>query len=301
MDRPAIYSDAPAKGWRTWSFLVPIIGLLLIVVSTILPDFALEYLGLTDARGAPIGLAGFIAVLLGPFAALLATILAWVLLVERRPLSTIGLSGAGVGRFLGGLVSGLIMVCATVAAIWAAGGFVVGDYAPAFRSPEALGAAALLLAGFAFQASVEEIVFRGWMLSALMRRFGPILSILLTSLVFTLLHFNLRQPLLASLLPIPFSIFACCWSLRARNVWGVMGWHAGWNWLLAVGFGVRVTGLDAHLPALIVQLTPKGSDYLTGGSDGPEGSAVCLAVLAVGTLVVLALPRRSIAAPPAPT
>ena len=54
-----------------------------------------------------------------------------------------------------------------------------------------------------------------------------------------------------------------------------MGWHAAWNWLLAVGFEVPVTGLDTKMPALIVKLMPQGSHFLTGGTQGPEGSLLC--------------------------
>jgi hypothetical protein len=61
-----------------------------------------------------------------------------------------------------------------------------------------------------------------------------------------------------------------------------MGWHAGWNWMLATGFEVPVTGIDAHLPALAVNLSPVGSDFLTGGAQGPEGSIVCTLFFACG-------------------
>ena len=54
-----------------------------------------------------------------------------------------------------------------------------------------------------------------------------------------------------------------------------MGWHAGWNWLLATGFELPVTGIDAQLPALLVALQPSGVDALTGGAEGPEGSYLC--------------------------
>jgi hypothetical protein len=66
-----------------------------------------------------------------------------------------------------------------------------------------------------------------------------------------------------------------------------MGWHAGWNWLLAVGFEVPVTGLDAKMPALLVKLVPQGSAYLTGGTQGPEGSVLCGLFFVVGTAVLL--------------
>jgi len=45
-----------------------------------------------------------------------------------------------------------------------------------------------------------------------------------------------------------------------------MGWHAAWNWLLATGFELRVTGLDAHMPALLVNLAPSGPGYLTAAA-----------------------------------
>ena len=69
-----------------------------------------------------------------------------------------------------------------------------------------------------------------------------------------------------------------------------MGWHAGWNWFAGVGFGVPITGLDVHLPALLQKLVPVGPDYLTGGLDGPEGSVLTLAMLAIASLTVLTLP-----------
>ena len=45
--------------------------------------------------------------------------------------------------------------------------------------------------------------------------------------------------------------------------------------LLATGFELPVTGIDAQLPALLVALQPSGVDALTGGAEGPEGSYLC--------------------------
>ena len=83
-----------------------------------------------------------------------------------------------------------------------------------------------------------------------------------------------------------FALFACAWSLRAGNIWGVMGWHVGWNWLLATGFQLPVTGITVDVPGLLVSLEPTGSDYLTGGAQGPEGSVAC-SVFFVGALFLL--------------
>ena len=124
---------------------------------------------------------------------------------------------------------------------------------------------AILLACFVVQASVEEIIFRGWLLSVITRRLNLVFAVLLSSTLFTFLHFTPDQPWLVTANLLLFALFACSWAIAANNVWGVMGWHAGCNWMLATGFAVPVTGIDAHVPALAVTLAPVGSDFLTGG------------------------------------
>lgn len=137
------------------------------------------------------------------------------------------------------------------------------------------------------QAGAEEILFRGWMLSALIYKFNRATSIALTSLVFCVLHFEPHQHWLFTMNVFLFSVFACCWALRSGAIWGVMGWHTAWNWLLAIGFEVPFTGYDAHLPALFVKLVDQGPVYLTGGSQGAEGSILCSTILASGIASLL--------------
>src|SRR5262249_14413373 len=117
------------------------------------------------------------------------------------------------------------------------------------------------------------------------------LAVLLTSLVFTLLHFDLDQPWLFTANVFLFSAFACLWALETGNVWGVMGWHAAWNWLFATGFELRVTSLDAHMPALLVKMTPIRTRHLTGGGERCERSLVCSLVLVGGCAFLLARHR----------
>ena len=102
-----------------------------------------------------------------------------------------------------------------------------------------------------------------------------VIAVAITCFVFAALHFGRQTPWHDTVLTLLFSLFACCYALKAGNIWGVMGWHAAWNWLLAVGFEVPVTGLDAKMPALLVKLVPQGSHFLNGGAQGPEGSVLC--------------------------
>jgi uncharacterized protein len=62
--------------------------------------------------------------------------------------------------------------------------------------------------------------------------------------------------------------------------------------VLATGFELRVTALDAHLSALLVKLIPRGPDRLTGGVQGPEGSIMCsvmCSVILIGGITFLGL------------
>jgi membrane protease YdiL (CAAX protease family) len=294
-----IFATDPAKGWRPWGALVPFLALGFVFATVISLQIALQQAQLIDAKENPVGLIGFMAFLLLPFGALGLVVLAWVRFVERRPVASIGLTADHPWRrFALGHLSGVAMMAVIVMGIWSLNGSVSGAIAPAFGSSAALGGIVLLLLGFALQSSVEEILFRGWMLSAVAAKFGIPAAVALSSLLFTLLHFDSAAPPLFFVNVVLFAVFACCWALRTGSIWGIMGWHAGWNWLLAVGFEQRVTSLDAHLPALLLKLTPTGSEYLTGGSPGAEASIVCTVLLSVAIAYNLWRARSHVATLP---
>ena len=67
--------------------------------------------------------------------------------------------------------------------IWIAGGLQFTGVAPAFSRPASLVPIALLLVGFAVQSSVEELLFRGWLLSVLAKKFNLVTGVVLSSAV----------------------------------------------------------------------------------------------------------------------
>lgn len=284
MNPVAVYSPEPARGWLPWAWLYPVLMILMNAAPVLSLDGWMQAQGWSTPRGNPIGLPGLYALLWFTFVPTLLAVLGWVRFVERRPLVTIGLVGQRPAKtFLHGAGIGAATIALVVGAIWAVGGFQATGVGLAWRSPMGLLHIALLLPSFALQSSVEEIIFRGWMLSGVARRANVTAAVLLVSLVFTFLHYSPHLPLRVVLSTFLFSLFACCWALRSGNVWGVMGWHTGWNWLLATGFELPVTGIDAGVPALLVALNPQGGDVLTGGADGPEGSMLCSVFFVIAT------------------
>jgi uncharacterized protein len=282
-----IFSDEPAKGWIAPSIAAPFICIFLVAISMLPGDLGLTYLGLTDTTGSPLGPLGF-CLLLVSFIAMGLAVFGWMHWVEKRSLASVGLCGEQrLKKFLIGLAVGIAMMGAIVIAIALSGGYRVADLAPAFASPAALGWIALLLVGFIVQASVEEFVFRGWLFSTIMRWWNMTAAFILSSAAFTFVHLSPEATLMPLVMTFIFAIFACAWVRYSNSIWGVMGWHVGWNWFAGAGFDVPITGLDTGLPALVVKLVPVGPAYLNGAGEGPEGSVFTLALLTVASLSLL--------------
>ncbi|MDO8297942.1 MAG: type II CAAX endopeptidase family protein [Caulobacter sp.] len=292
MTSKTLYTSEPHKGWLPWGLFAPFLCIFFVALCALGPAPLMEHYGWQDAHGDPIGLTGFYAFLVIPFAVNGLLVLAWVKLVERRSLASIGLTGPAPAKtLLGGVLVGAATILSVVIAIGLAGGYQVGAVGPAWTSPAALTGIGLILLCFIVQAGVEEIIFRGWLLSVITRKLGLPAAVVLVSLVFTFLHYSPHQEARVMLSSFLFSAFACAWAIRSGNIWGVMGWHAGWNWLLGAGFELPVTGLQLDLPALLVKLVPQGAPTLTGGGQGPEGSWLCSAFFVVG-IAFLWLRRR---------
>jgi uncharacterized protein len=293
MNTRTLYSNEPARGWLPWGALAPVLGFVFVAAPLLLGSALLERAGLLDASGEPIGLVGLCALLLLPFGLLAAVVLGWVRMVERRPLATLGLAadGAVIG-YARGLGLGFATVLLVVVVIWLAGGYRAEAWASAWLAPSTLPGIVALLLCFAVQAGAEELLFRGWLLSVLARKFNLALGVTISAALFCALHYSPGQAPLATLNIFLFAVFAAALAWRSQRLWLAMGWHAGWNWLLAVGFELPVTGLDAGVPALLVALEPTAAAWLSGGTQGPEGSIACTLFFVAASVVLFFGHRR---------
>lgn len=140
---------------------------------------------------------------------------------------------------------------------------------------------------FLLVAVTEEVMLRGFvlgrMLSAGMNRF---VALFLSSALFSAMH--LFNPNFA-LLPFVNILLAGCLLgasfLYTRNLCFPVVLHWFWNWLQGPVLGYEVSGMDSGETLLTLRLT--GSDLLTGGSFGFEGSLLCTVLLVVGTLAIV--------------
>ncbi len=235
-------------------------------------------------------------------------LIAWVVLFERRPLPTIGFNGHGLKRFLRGYAIGLGFLLATIGVIWVAGGYRIesgGAFAKAGAVAALVPIGALLL-GFIVQGSTEEIVFRGWLMQLIASRHGLVVALIVNAILFGLVHAGNTEPTKELALGVVnivlFGTFIGLYAAREGSLWGVCGWHAAWNWLLGLGFGLEVSGHVLDVTPLFVDLTTTtGSPWwLTGATFGPEASVVTTAILLGGSVwVVLRGPFKGHAIPEA--
>lgn len=251
-------------------------------------------LGLMTADGDMVGWRGT-AYVLASFAVIAGIVVAWVRLFERRGLDVIGFNGKGGKRFLRGYALGLAGLLLVVGIIAALGGYRI-EGGGAFAAPSVAGALlpiVVLLVGFVIQGSTEEIVTRGWLMQVIASRHGLGWGVGLSAALFGLLH-------AANIAPSPelalgvtnvvlFGVMIGLYAAREGSLWGVCGWHAAWNWLLGLGFGLEVSGQVIETTPLVVDLTTRSEVpwWITGAAFGPEGSVVTTAVLLTASALLI--------------
>lgn len=210
-----------------------------------------------------------------------------VLRWRRLPLSLLGLSlkgrwkdllaGLGVAVLLYVVGFGLSLLTGTV------------EVAGVQLVPSALLGTLLL---FLLVAVTEEVMLRGFVLGRMlaggMNRF---VALFLSSALFSAMH--LFNPNFA-LLPFVNILLAGCLLgasfLYTRNLCFPIALHWFWNWMQGPVLGYEVSGMNSGESLLTLRLT--GSDLLTGGSFGFEGSLLCTVLLIVGTLAIIGYYER---------
>jgi len=229
-----------------------------------------------------------------PTGLLIVIILIWAWLFERRGPAAIGFNSNGLWRFLRGYLIGCGFLIVVVGGLWLVGAYQVeGPGVWAAPTLAALTPILLFAAGFIVQGSSEEVLMRGWIMQTVASRHGIILAVIFNSILFGAMHLGNIKPSPAMYAGVAnvalFGIFISLYACRERSLWGVCGWHAAWNWLLGLGFGLEVSGLKLKVAPLIIDLkdTPNTPWWLSGAEWGPEASVFTTAVLLIGIFVLI--------------
>ena len=205
----------------------------------------------------------------------------WVMSrIERRRIADYGLPlrRAFRSQFWQGVVIGFaaitaLLVCMRLACVFRFGtiglhGFELFKYA------------VLWGVAFLFVGLFEEYFFRGYALFTLTTgiTFWP--SAVLLSAFFGLLHHgNPGENWVGALEAGATGLLFCFLLRRTGDLWMPIGFHAAWDWGETFFYGVPDSGFPAK--GHLFNPTFAGPVWLTGGSAGPEGSWLCIALLAI--------------------
>jgi membrane protease YdiL (CAAX protease family) len=131
---------------------------------------------------------------------------------------------------------------------------------------------------FLVAALFEEFSFRGYLLFTFTTGMGFWPAAVLTSLLFGLAHrSNPGETVFGCVSVAVFGFLLCLMLRRSGSLWLPIGFHAAYNWGEAFFYGTTDSGLVA--PERLVTAKISGPDWLTGGTAGPEGSYLCIAIV----------------------
>jgi CAAX protease family protein len=216
--------------------------------------------------------------------------------IEQRSFADYGLpwSAACGKRFWQGAAYGFGLLTALMASLAALGAFSLGG--AALDPAAAIRYGAFYLLAFLLVGFFEEATFRGYLQATLAGEIGFWPAALVLSIGFGLLHLhNSGEAKIGLLMAGCFGLLAAFSLRRTGTIWFAIGMHAAWDWGESYFYGVPNSGVPAagHLTAASLH----GPAWLTGGTVGPEGSALVFAVIGIGALGVHLLfpraPRKS--------
>ncbi|MCK5402123.1 MAG: CPBP family intramembrane metalloprotease [Flavobacteriaceae bacterium] len=135
---------------------------------------------------------------------------------------------------------------------------------------------------FSIVSIVEEVLFRGYVLRNLMLSFNKYIALIVSSLLFALMHgFNPNMDWFSYLDLFLAGMLLGVSYIYTKNLWFPIALHFSWNFFQTL-FGFNVSGQDFY-SLIEFQITEK--NILNGGDFGFEGSVLSI----IAQLFVIAL------------
>jgi membrane protease YdiL (CAAX protease family) len=204
--------------------------------------------------------------------------------VERREVSELALPSMakemGIGLLVGaGLYTGCMLI------LWVMGIYRIDGFNPVSFLVPAIASA--LSSGF-----LEELLFRGALFRIVEEWLGSWISIIVSSVVFGLVHLANPDATLtgAIFISVEAGLLLAAAYMVTRRLWMSIGFHVSWNYTQSAIFGGIVSGGIAE-PGLIKPILD-GPDLLTGGQFGLEASLTAFLLCTTTGVILLVMAVR---------
>jgi membrane protease YdiL (CAAX protease family) len=137
----------------------------------------------------------------------------------------------------------------------------------------------------------EELLTRGYLFTLISERVGARRAILLTSVLFGLLHVENAGATGQSVALVTLAgIFLGSIRVAFNSLWTAWSAHVAWNFVMAALLHTAVSGVGMGTPNY--RTVDAGPDWATGGSWGPEAGFITAVGLMLGIYLMLRRSRR---------
>ena len=207
-------------------------------------------------------------------------------LIEKKPLSEMGLT-KHFGNYFIGAVVGVILLTLSVVAIVLTGNI---EYHGIFENVNIL-MILLLFGGFIVQGATEEILCRGIVLHALKEKTSIWIAIAVSTIMFIMPHWSslFAGSMIYGVIGVAnlvlISIIFSLLTVRFKSIWAACGLHSFWNAILYSILGLNLSGNDETVTA-IFKMQSVGKNVWNGGEYGIEASAITTVVLALAAALI---------------
>jgi membrane protease YdiL (CAAX protease family) len=223
---------------------------------------------------------GFVVILAG-------TLVVWLVrkYIDKKTFISLGLrlDSLAIKDFFVGLVISSLMI-GTIFVVFLISGFLeIAEIG--WNSNGIFAAFEILLWFFGIGLAVgwsEELAFRGYLLQNMKDGTGMFWAVLLSCILYGLLHMsNPGSTLVSGVIIAVFGFLRIFGWLRTGQLWLSMGMHAGWDFFQGPILGFTISGMNTES---LIKHTVSGPGWFTGGSFGPEAGIVVLPVIIFGLI-----------------
>jgi membrane protease YdiL (CAAX protease family) len=137
---------------------------------------------------------------------------------------------------------------------------------------------------FAFVAFKEEILMRGYILNNFMQSMNKYLALVLSSLIFSLLHLlNPNFDIISFVGLLLAGLLLGISYIYTKSLWFPIALHFSWNFFQGTIFGFKVSGNSIYS---IINQEPVGNNIINGGEFGFEGSILSQIFIVITILLI---------------
>lgn len=215
-------------------------------------------------------------------------------LIEKKPLSEMGLTKR-FGNYFIGIIVGVLLLAVSVFAIVLTGNI---EYHGIFENADIL-MIILLFGGFIIQGATEEILCRGIVLHTLKEKTPTWIAIAVSTVLFIIPHWSslFEGGTIYGVIGVAnlvlISIIFSLLTIRFKSIWAACGLHSFWNAILYCILGLNLSGKDETVTA-IFNMQSVGNNIWNGGAYGIEASIVTTVVLAIAAALIWYMNRKKI-------